>query len=193
MSGEIQGSVSDSLHISVSDDDLLSKLADTKNSFVERKTVSDHRGWSKTAVAFANSFPVGYPGVLFVGGNNDGTIERHNSLPNCEKLHKSVSERLNDAWPPIFHFSRTLRKGSLEWDGFNRAARADVYLGCMGQQDSACSTRRQRVNYGRKLDRREENQHMKVSEKPVSASTQTFLGVCEYENLRVSGCGVSRE
>lgn len=115
MSGEIQVSVSDSLHISVSNDDLLSKLADTENSFVERKTVSDHRGWLKTAVAFANSCPIGYPGVLFVGVNNDGTIERHNPLPNFEKLQKSISERLNDAWPPIFHFSKALRKDSSEF------------------------------------------------------------------------------
>ena len=107
MSGQIQ--------VSVSDDDLLAKLTDTENSFVERKTASDHRGWLKTAVAFANSCPIGYPGVLFVGVNNDGTIERHNPLPNFEKLQKSVSDRLNDAWPPIFHFSKTLRKDNSEF------------------------------------------------------------------------------
>jgi hypothetical protein len=115
MSEEIGLSLSDSLRISVSDADLLASLADTENSFVERKTTSDHRGWLKTAVAFANSCPIGYPGVLFVGVNNDGTIQRHDKPPDFEKLQKSVTDKFNDAWPPIYHYSKTLRKDDAEF------------------------------------------------------------------------------
>lgn len=98
------------LRISISSEDLLASLADTENNFIERKTISDHRGWLKTAVAFANSCPIGYPGVLFIGVNDNGAVQRHDTPPDFEKLQKSVTEKINDAWPPIFHFTKTLRK-----------------------------------------------------------------------------------
>jgi hypothetical protein len=53
--------------IELTDDNLNQMRRDTENSFVERKTVSDKRGWLHAAVAFANSVPIDYPAVLFVG------------------------------------------------------------------------------------------------------------------------------
>jgi hypothetical protein len=115
MSEEIRVSLSDSLRVSVSDEDLISQVSDTESNFVERKLVKDHRGWLRTAVAFANSCPIGYPGVLFVGVENDGRIQRHDNPIDFEDLQKSISERLSDAWPPIYHFSKTLRKDGVEF------------------------------------------------------------------------------
>jgi hypothetical protein len=67
MSEEIQLRIGESLNVSVSDDDLRSKLTNTEGHFIERKPVKDTRSWLHTAIAFANSCPVGFPGVLFVG------------------------------------------------------------------------------------------------------------------------------
>lgn len=74
---------------------------------MERKTASDKRGWLRTAVAFANSVPVGYPAVLFIGVRDDGTVavEPHTNL---EKLQKTFSEVVKPAYPPISYFPRVL-------------------------------------------------------------------------------------
>jgi hypothetical protein len=42
----------------VTEAELLSKISDTENNFIEHKTANDTDGWLKTAVAFANSCPV---------------------------------------------------------------------------------------------------------------------------------------
>jgi len=110
MSEEQRLSLSDNLRVPISSDDLLAKIADTENSFVERKLIKDHRGWLKTAVAFANSCPIGFPGVLFVGVDNQGNVEHHDNPPDFEKLQKSISERIEDAWPPIYHHALPLTK-----------------------------------------------------------------------------------
>ena len=115
MSEEIRLNLADNLHVSISDEDLIAKITDTENNFIERKTVSDTRGWLETAVAFANSCPIGFPGVLYVGVNNDGTVQRHKEPQNFEKLQKTVSNRIGEAWPSIFHLSRTIRKDNFEF------------------------------------------------------------------------------
>jgi hypothetical protein len=63
MTEEIGLRIAESLNLSISDDDLLSKVKNREDNFIERKPVKDTRGWLHTAVAFANSCPVGYPGV----------------------------------------------------------------------------------------------------------------------------------
>jgi Putative DNA-binding domain len=115
MTEQIPPNVSDNLGISISDQDLLAKLTDTENTFIERKTVSDSKGWLKTAVAFANSCPIGYPAFLFVGVNDDGTIQRHGNQVNFEEKQKEVSARIGSAWPPIYHLIKTLRKDAGEF------------------------------------------------------------------------------
>jgi predicted HTH transcriptional regulator len=61
--------------VELSDADLLSKLKNCEDAFVERKTAADNKDWLKTVVAFANSTPIGYPAVLFIGVKDEGTIE----------------------------------------------------------------------------------------------------------------------
>jgi Putative DNA-binding domain len=114
MSEEIKMQLADNLLVSIADEELISKVTDTENNFIERKTASDTDGWLKTAVAFANSCPIGFPGVLYIGVNNDGTIQSHKE-PNFEKLQKTISRVIDDAWPPIYSLSKTLKKSDAEF------------------------------------------------------------------------------
>jgi predicted HTH transcriptional regulator len=61
--------------IELKDEGLLLRLRNFEDNFVERKTSADSKDWLKTVVAFANSTPVGYPAVLFIGVKDDGTPE----------------------------------------------------------------------------------------------------------------------
>ena len=55
----------------VSDEELLNRFHNSEDAFVERKRFSDTDDWLKTVVAFANSCPIGFWGVLFVGVKDD--------------------------------------------------------------------------------------------------------------------------
>lgn len=87
------------------DEDILLRLADTEDSFTERKTINDLGDCLKTAVAFANSTPIDYPAILFVGVRDDGEIE---GVPDPEKIQKNVSSKVAKAYPTIYHASRVL-------------------------------------------------------------------------------------
>lgn len=45
--------------VNVNDADLLAKMRNYEDHYVERKVVKDDKDWKKTAVGFANSAPVG--------------------------------------------------------------------------------------------------------------------------------------
>jgi predicted HTH transcriptional regulator len=89
--------------------ELLVSLKNFEDNFVERKTVSDSRDWLKTAVAFANSVPIDYP-VMFVGVKDDGSVQV--GKVNLETIERSVSEEINKAYPPFYHWHRVLRDGT---------------------------------------------------------------------------------
>jgi predicted HTH transcriptional regulator len=95
--------------IELSDEELNRMRRDTENSFVERKTVSDKRGWLHTAVAFANSVPIDYPAVLFVGINDDGTLQQVAPDHDWERQQKTVNEELNRAYPPLYVLPKIIR------------------------------------------------------------------------------------
>jgi hypothetical protein len=88
------------------DEELLLSLRNFEDNFVERKTSSDSRDWLKTAVAFANSTPTGYPAVLFIGVRDDGTPDGH--AANLDTLQRTLAEKLSVARPPIYWFCRVL-------------------------------------------------------------------------------------
>jgi predicted HTH transcriptional regulator len=88
-------------------------VTDTENNFIERKSITDKGKWLNTAVAFANSCPVGYPGVLYAGVNNDGTIQQ--KPINFEDLQKSISGMIGNAWPPIYILQKTLKRDGAEF------------------------------------------------------------------------------
>jgi predicted HTH transcriptional regulator len=90
----------------LTDDELLLKLRDYEDTFVERKSSGDSRDWLKTCVAFANSAATGYPAIMFVGVRNDGTVE---DAVNLDSLQKTLSKKLSDAFPAIQYVTKILK------------------------------------------------------------------------------------
>ena len=79
-----------------------------EDSFVERKTASDSSDWLDAAVAFANTTPIGYPAILFIGVRDDGTVE--GTPNNLDSLQKTLSKRLAKAYPPLYFLTRVLQR-----------------------------------------------------------------------------------
>lgn len=88
--------------------DLLVRLSDAEDRFVERKPAAAGKGdLKRTIVAFANSVPNNRTAVLFVGVGDDGTLH---GVPNPDKLQRDVRQLgENDCYPPIFVDSETVR------------------------------------------------------------------------------------
>ena len=107
--------MSNELNVALTEEELLLRFGNTEDNFVERKSISDWKDWLKTVVAFANSCPIGFPGLLFIGVNDDGTVQRLNEPVGLEKLQKSLAEKINEAWPPIYFLPKILRKEDREF------------------------------------------------------------------------------
>jgi predicted HTH transcriptional regulator len=88
-----------------SDQELVIRLGNFEDQFVERKTSRDTKGWLQTIVAFANSSPIRYPGILFIGVTDKGVPE---DQTNLESLQKTVSQIVSAAYPPIYILPRIL-------------------------------------------------------------------------------------
>ena len=58
--------------VELNEADLLARMRNFEDHLVERKVVKDEKDWKKTAVAFANSVPVGLPAVLYIGVRDTG-------------------------------------------------------------------------------------------------------------------------
>ena len=95
------------LNVSLTDADLLSRLKNFEDNFVERKTSGDHKDWLSAVVGFANSTPVGYPAVLFIGVRDDGTPE---TKLNYESLQQTFVRKMQIAYPPIYYTTKILEK-----------------------------------------------------------------------------------
>lgn len=93
--------------IKLSDQDLLSRLTNFEDAFVERKSSGDMKDLLKTAVAFANSTPMGYPAILFYGVTNEGVPE---GKANLDTMQRTISDKLSDAYPPIYYLSKVLQQ-----------------------------------------------------------------------------------
>ena len=94
------------------DDDLRKRLTITEDQFTERKSSTDEGGWIKTVVAFANSAPIGYPGILFIGVDNAGSIQPNLKIEDImRKLEAAVA---NKTWPPVYLQPKTLSHNGLE-------------------------------------------------------------------------------
>jgi predicted HTH transcriptional regulator len=90
---------------SLTDADLLSRLTNFEDNFVERKTSGDHKDWLKTAIAFANSTPIGFPAVLFVGVRDDGNPE---CGLNLDRLQQTFGSKMQAAYPPVYFATKIL-------------------------------------------------------------------------------------
>ena len=101
--------------VPLSDEQVLAMVSNTEDNVTERKTRNDRDGWLKTAVAFANSLAVGQAGVLFVGVNNDGSIQKPEEKIDWEDFQKTVTKVINRAWPPIYQDVRVREKGGMKF------------------------------------------------------------------------------
>jgi hypothetical protein len=101
--------------IQVTDEELFLRLQGTEDNFVERKRFSDDRQWNRTAVAFANSCPIDFPGILFIGVYDNGMIERSKDPVNLDSLQKTLAQRIADAWPPIYFLPKVLHRDGVEF------------------------------------------------------------------------------
>jgi hypothetical protein len=89
----------------LSERELLARLRNVEDPFVERKVDGDLKDCLKTAVAFANTLPNGVPGVLFIPVRNDGTVKTGIDL---DLLQRKISEKLAGAYPPLNYFQRII-------------------------------------------------------------------------------------
>lgn len=85
---------------SLTDETLLLRLRSTEHDFIERKPRNAKRDWIQVAVSFANSAPIGWPAVLFVGVDDDGNPQQ--DAEKLEDLEKSVAGVLDQAYPAIY-------------------------------------------------------------------------------------------
>ncbi len=106
--------------VELSDEDLLNRLTNFEDHFIERKTCGDHKDWVKTVVAFANSAPDGYPCILFIGVKNDGEIEAPQQ--NLDSVQKTLNTKLKDVYPAPAYLPKILTKDA-------RQALAVIVLG----------------------------------------------------------------
>jgi Putative DNA-binding domain len=85
--------------IDLNEVDLVARMKNFEDHLVERKVISDQKDWKKTAVAFANSVPVGLPAVLFIGVRDNGEIET--PQPNLDDAQKKFNKYMQDVYPRV--------------------------------------------------------------------------------------------
>jgi hypothetical protein len=93
------------MNIELTDADVRVRLTDLEDNFVERKTEGDSSDWLKTVIAFANSTPVGYPAIMFIGVRNNGEVQ---GLSNPDSTQKSLSTKLQQSFPVPYYATRVL-------------------------------------------------------------------------------------
>jgi len=90
--------------------DLLARLADAEDRFVERKLESGGSSTFKRAiVAFANSLPPNRSAVLFIGVEDDGTVRGVENPDSLQRKVRHLAE--NECYPPIYVTSEVLTDG----------------------------------------------------------------------------------
>ncbi len=90
--------------VSLDDSDLLAQMKNYEDQFVERKTCKDQKDWKKTAVAFANSAPIGLPAVLFIGVKNNGEVEVPQE--NLDDVQKKFNVQMQKVCPRIAYIPK---------------------------------------------------------------------------------------
>jgi len=87
----------------MTEEELLRRLHDAEDGFVERKSSFNTGEVRDTIVAFANSARDQRPGILFIGVRPDGTIQ---GVADPDKLARDAVERIcNDRCFPPVHYN----------------------------------------------------------------------------------------
>lgn len=98
------------LMVMMSDEDLLARLRNFEDNFVERKRVSDLGDCVRTVVAFANSAPIGMPCVMYVGATDEGEVE--DKEINFDSIQKSVNTKLKSIYPRVPYVAKMITDGT---------------------------------------------------------------------------------
>jgi predicted HTH transcriptional regulator len=89
----------------ITDVELISRASNFEDQFTERKTYTNSKGWIETVVAFANSCPIGFPGVLYIGLKDDGTPQ---PPINLDTAQKTFAENIKAIYPPVYCLPRVI-------------------------------------------------------------------------------------
>jgi len=92
--------------VDLNEDDLLSRMRNFEDHLVERKTVKDEKDWKRAAVAFANSAPIGYPAILYIGVRDNGEIETPQK--DLEEIAKKFNSHMQKVYPRIAYVPKVL-------------------------------------------------------------------------------------
>src|ERR1022692_844940 len=92
--------------VDLNEADLLARMRNFEDHLVERKTVKDEKDWKKTAVAFANSVPVGLPAVLYIGVRDNGEIETPQQ--NLDEAEKKFNRQMEKVYPRIAYIPKVI-------------------------------------------------------------------------------------
>ena len=93
-------------------DELLEKLRQGEDGFVERKAKGHRSAVLETMVAFANSVPPGREAVLFIGQRSDKRIV---GVEDADKLQLNVAEwAKRESFPPVVFQCEVIREGEAE-------------------------------------------------------------------------------
>lgn len=92
--------------LEMNDDELLARLRNEEDNFVERKTVSDINDCVKTVIAFANTAPIGMACVLFIGVTDEGEFEKKQI--DFDSIQKSVNNKLKGIYPRVPYVSKVI-------------------------------------------------------------------------------------
>jgi hypothetical protein len=95
--------------VELNETDLLARMRNFEDHLVERKTVKDEKDWKKTAVAFANSVPVGLPAVLYIGVRDNGEIEMPQQ--NLDEAAKRFNRQMEKVYPRIAYVPKVISDG----------------------------------------------------------------------------------
>lgn len=92
--------------VELNESELLARMRNFEDHLVERKTVRDEKDWKKTAVAFANSAPVGLPAVLYLGVRDTGEIE--SPQQNLDEVQKKFNRQMERVYPRIAYVPKII-------------------------------------------------------------------------------------
>jgi predicted HTH transcriptional regulator len=90
--------------VNVTEQELLARMHNFEDHFVERKTSSDGKDWLKSIVAFANSTPIDSYSVLFIGVRDSGEIEPPKT--DLDKLQRNLNQQLKNVQPTISYLQK---------------------------------------------------------------------------------------
>jgi len=88
------------------EEELLIRLRNFEDQFVERKTFNDYRDWLRAVVSFANSAPINFPCVLFIGARDNGELEGGNT--NLDKMQAKLNDQLKNTFPRVPYFLKII-------------------------------------------------------------------------------------